>query len=141
MSLQDVINVRYAGEPLEPFGQDAVLDHIGIAVSDVSKVPGKRMVTVDSVQRVKLAFLRFHGVPVELVEPAEESSPVSRLLKNDQHLYHLCFRVPNLEASILEAKRHGFHRLSRPVPAPALAGKRIVWLFSKEYGLYELVEE
>jgi hypothetical protein len=131
---------RFAGPRWEPFGPSAELDHVGLAVESMSSLRSGDDVTHDPVQRVKLAFLSMHDAPVELVEPGEGGSPVRRLLDGGNHLYHLCFRVPNLESAIEEAKRHGFHRLGKPVPAPALGGKSIAWVFSKLYGLFELVE-
>jgi hypothetical protein len=77
--------------------------------------------------RIMQNDIRFAKVPfepfwtvIERVEPVDENSPVSRLLNTGNHLYHICFRVPDLQRTIKEAGRHGFHRLGKPVPAPAL---------------------
>ena len=131
---------RFAGARWEPFGSSAELDHVGLAIKSIADHGAGRPMTEDPVQRVKLAFVSLHDAPVELVEPGEPDSPVSRLLAAGNHLYHLCFRVPNLQSAVEEARRHGFHRLGKPVPAPALGGKPIAWVFSRDYGLFELVE-
>jgi methylmalonyl-CoA/ethylmalonyl-CoA epimerase len=131
---------RFAGVRWEPFGSSAELDHVGLAIKSIADHSVRRSTTDDPVQRVRLAFVSLHDAPVELVEPGEPDSPVSRLLASGNHLYHLCFRVPNLLLAVEEAKRHGFHRLGKPVPAPALGGKPIAWVFSRDYGLFELVE-
>ena len=131
---------RFTGPRWEPFGPAAELDHVGMAVEAIAGRGAGLPTTDDPVQRVKLAFLSLHDAPVELVEPGDAHSPVSRLLGAGQHLYHLCFRVPNLQEAVEEARRHGFHRLGKPVPAPALGGRPIAWVFSREYGLFELVE-
>ena len=131
---------RFAGPAFEPFGPGAEFDHVGLALASIAGANCNREITPDPVQRVKLAFLSFHDAPVELVEPMDSNSPVSRLLETGSHLYHLCFRVPDLERAAGEARHHGFHRLGKPAAAPALGGRNIVWLFSKQYGLFELVE-
>jgi methylmalonyl-CoA/ethylmalonyl-CoA epimerase len=131
---------RFAGARWEPFGSSAELDHVGLAIRSIADHSVSRSATEDPVQRVKLAFVSLHDAPVELVEPGESDSPVSRLLAAGNHLYHLCFRVPNLQLAVEEAKRNGFHRLGKPVPAPALGGRLIAWVFSRDYGLFELVE-
>jgi len=126
--------------PFEPFGPGAEFDHVGLAIRSLAEAGCNREITPDLVQRVKLAFVAFYDAPVELVEPLDANSPVSRLLETGNHTYHVCFRVPDIERAVAEARRHGFLRLGKPVPAPALGGRHIVWLFSKHYGLFELVE-
>jgi len=34
----------------------------------------------------------------------------------------------------------GFHRLGTPKPSPAFHGRRVAWVFSKQFGLFELLE-
>lgn len=122
------------------FGPGARLDHVGMAVKSIEKtMPGAPIVT-DPVQKVRVTLVRLHGTPIELVEPTAPDSPVVHTLGQGRAVYHLCFQVPDLEASLARALDRGFVKVSGPVPAVAFEGKRIVWLLSKTYGLVELVE-
>jgi len=62
------------------------------------------------------------------------------MLKKQQSLYHLCFEVKTIEKAIEMARKHGFHCIAAPVPAKAFGSRRIAWLFSRDYGLVELLE-
>ncbi|MGA7721199.1 MAG: VOC family protein [Ignavibacteriaceae bacterium] len=122
------------------FGGDAILDHIGIAVKSIEEIHTDIISIIDEIQKVKVAFINMNGAEIELVEPLSDDSPVSRLLEKGQSFYHLCFRVKNLDEAILTARKNGFHCIAKPVEAAAFNKKRIAWLFSKIFGLFELVE-
>ncbi len=126
---------------LDFFGKGTQFDHIGIAVRSIEDVTKTDKKTKDDTQKVCVSFFDSAGVRFELVEPACDNSPVTRLLKNNQSLYHVCFRVPDINASIKVSRNKGFHLVSGPVPAAAFGGKKIAWLFSKTLGLVELVEK
>lgn len=123
------------------FGDEAVFDHVGLAVRSIDSVGAAGLQPVnDPKQSVNVAFVDLHGLKIELVEPAGENNPVSASLERGQKLLHLCFRVPDLERAIEEARHWGFHCIWKPVPAIAFENRPIVWLFSQVYGLVELVE-
>ena len=42
--------------------------------------------------------------------------------------------------AVKEGRANGFHCIEKPAPAKAFDGKKICWLFSKTYGLVELLE-
>lgn len=94
----------------------------------------------DEVQGVRVAFVDLSGAPIELIEPLSETSPVSGALSCGRPLVHVCFEVSSLVASIGVAKQHGFHLLGTPTPAGAFGGRRIAWVYSKTWGLVELLE-
>lgn len=119
-----------------------VFDHVGVAVRSIRDVAGNDVETVpDAVQRVTVAFVDLHGLRVELIEPLGESSPIANSLGSGHVLLHLCFRVPRLDRALAEGRRLGMRALTRPVPAPAFGGRSIVWVFSAQLGLIELVED
>jgi methylmalonyl-CoA/ethylmalonyl-CoA epimerase len=126
---------------LELFGGQAVFDHIGLAVKSISSVDSRLAVIKDQLQKVSVAFVLIHGIKVELIEPFGKKTPITASLEKGQRLVHLCFRVRNIEMAIKEGRRQGFHCLAKPVPAKAFNNRRIAWLFSKVYGLVELLEE
>ena len=78
---------------------------------------------------------------LELLEPANEKSPVFLSLKKGIKLVHLCFEVPDIEAAIARGIEHSFMQIAPPVPAPAFEGRRIAWVYHAALGLFELLEK
>ncbi|MCC7009039.1 MAG: VOC family protein [Acidobacteria bacterium] len=119
----------------------AVFDHVGMAVRSIRDLADENTAVIeDPVQRVSVAFVDWGGVRIELIEPLGSASPIDNSLTKGQVLVHLCFRVPDLDRALSQARRAGLVQLARPVPAPAFDGRRIAWLFSRAAGLIELVE-
>jgi len=126
---------------LRPFGKDARFHHAGIAVSSISELIKNAKKARDTLQRVSVFLVTVGGLKVELVEPISEGSPVTNMLKKGQSLYHLCFQVKDIRQAMETARGSGFHCIAKPAPAKAFKNKRIAWLFSKNYGLVELLEK
>ena len=122
------------------FGKDARFHHIGLAVKSIREVCPLAEPVAEQTQRVSLAFIDLNGVRVELLEPLGDASPIAKNLRDGVKLLHLCYEVADLEEAVEQSRSAGFHRLTRPVPAPVFDNRRIVWVFSKQYGLFELVE-
>ncbi len=122
------------------FGEGARFEHAGIAVKSISNEVEVAGITEDSVHKVKVAFIYIDDIKVELVEPINEKSPVTNILKKGQSLYHMCFSVPDLEKAVKAARGNGFHCISRTAPGKAYDNARVTWVFSKVYGLFELIE-
>lgn len=127
---------------LNLFGKSARFHHVGVAVPAIEKSVEKGVnIIYDDIQKVSVAFIRINGVAIELIEPGGNHSPIVNSLKKGNKLVHLCYSVKILEEAINTAIQNGFFTISKPVQAIAFNNKRIVWLFSKVYGLVELVEE
>jgi len=126
---------------LDCFGPCARFHHVGIAVPSIEKACSVTEKTRDPIQKVSVAFLSLNGLCVELIEPEGDNSPVNLSLKKDVKLLHLCYSVRNLEEALAECENRGFHRISHPVPAAAFDNRRIVWVYSNTYGLFELLED
>jgi methylmalonyl-CoA/ethylmalonyl-CoA epimerase len=122
------------------FGEHAEFDHAGIAVRSINDAAKGLEITEDPVQRVNVAFMNINNFRVELIEPLTEKSPIANILNKGQSLYHLCFKVPDMKKALESARKHGFHCIARPVPAKAFNDNKIAWVFSKVYGLFELIE-
>jgi len=127
-------------DDLDVFGAEARFHHVGIAVKEISEVLPTSDPVHDPIQRVSVAFVRMNGVPVELVEPEGPQSPVQKSLAKGAKLLHICYEVPDLDDALEACSRHGFRRLSSPAPAAAFDGRQIVWVYSGDYGLFELLE-
>lgn len=54
--------------------------------------------------------------------------------------YHICYETAGLEASIAALTADGFIVIDTPTPAPALGGRRVVFLTSASAGMIELLE-
>jgi hypothetical protein len=127
--------------PLDLFGSDAAFHHVGLAVRSISESVGQDASIVhDETQQVSVAFVDLNGVCVELIEPAAERSPVSGNLQQRQPLAHLCFEVADLAEAITASRAAGFHKVARPTPARAFDNRQIAWIYSRTYGLVELLE-
>jgi methylmalonyl-CoA/ethylmalonyl-CoA epimerase len=61
-------------------------------------------------------------------------------MKKGTKLLHVCYRVPDIGDAVRNARKHGIHLVAKPAPAIAFDNRNIAWLFSKTYGLLELVE-
>ena len=122
------------------FGDEAEIDHVGIAVESIDTALPDAEKVVDGIQDVSVAFVSIHGMTMELVEPNSDTSPISNLMSKGSKLLHICYRVPDIDAAIRKARKHGVHLISQPVPAVAFDNRKIAWLYSKTYGLLELVE-
>lgn len=93
------------------------IDHIGIAVkdlrsalklyTDVLKLEVKKIEEFEDLN-VKVAFIPVGEVLVELVQPASNDAPLAkRINEHGEGLYHLAFRVKNIDEALKEMKRMG----------------------------------
>jgi methylmalonyl-CoA/ethylmalonyl-CoA epimerase len=122
------------------FGEEARFHHVGLAVKSIRSVSPSSEIFIEKTQGVSLAFIQLGGITVELLEPLGDDSPIARSLRSGVKLLHLAYEVPDLEEALETCRPAGFHRLGPPVPAPVFDNRKIVWVFSKEFGLFELVE-
>lgn len=124
--------------------------HIGVATSDINKsikiykmldfTPGE--IIFDDVQQVNICFVKKSGHPdIELIEPVNDTSPVSQILKKvGTGPYHLCYCTDDLSKELIKLKEKKFLVITGPVAAIAFDRKRICFCYNKDLGLIELVE-
>jgi methylmalonyl-CoA/ethylmalonyl-CoA epimerase len=122
------------------FGNEARFHHVGLGVKSIKAISPESDVQVEHTQGVSLAFVLLNGIRVELLEPYGENSPILASLNNGPKLLHLCYEVPDLDRAITLCRPEGFHLIRKPVPAPVIGHRRVAWVFSKQYGLFELIE-
>lgn len=129
------------------------LDHIGWAVHSIERaLPAMKAlgfepagdVCDDTSRSVRILLLRDQDSnTVELVEPFENAqTPISNFLaKNGPAPYHCCFAVDKKDRDEImkKLKEAKFSELIKETPAPALGGDGVVFLYSKEVGLVEVV--
>lgn len=135
--------------------------HVGIACYDIEKTSqfyvalgySKTDTVYDPIQNVNICFLTETNLEneknigggnncIELISPHDEKSPVNKnLQKNGVSPYHLCYSVKDIDTAIQELRSQCFIPVVKPVEAVAFGGKKVAFMFSKDVGLIELVEE
>lgn len=130
------------------------LHHVGIVVDDIESgiqryramfgfVPVTKVVK-DQVQKVSVVLLSDPekvSVPIELIAPLTDDSPVSKILKGNMRLYHLCFLVEDLEEALKNFRSNEAIIISGPVPADLFDGKRIAFVYTPDKFVVELLEK
>ena len=94
-------------------------------------------------QDVNVLVCAVGGQRIELVEPASESSPVSKFLeKRGPGIHHLAFEVADCAAAIEEARARGLELIDE-APRQGSHGTTIAFLHPRATGgvLCELVED
>jgi len=133
--------------------EDLKLHHVGFVVSSIQDCAGSfatalgatwdGKIVFDPLQKVRVTFLqgRSSADPlIELVEPGEPKSPVSRFLKHGGGLHHLCYEVEDLETHLAFCRSLGTIILRPPVPAVAFNGRRVAWAMTEKRLLLEFLE-
>ncbi len=98
----------------------------------------------DPVQRGNIVFLtKNDGSPmIEMVEPVDDASPVKNILKKvGVSAYHFCWQTADLEAAVATLRKKKFVVVVKPVPAAAFDGRRICFMYHRDTGLVELLED
>ena len=93
------------------------LHHIGIVVKNIKESLGEltkyldfESTTVPSLvgsQKVNICFLKTNNVFLELIEPAQENSPISNFIKEGGGFHHLCFEVDDIHIELEKMKKNG----------------------------------
>lgn len=93
------------------------LHHIGIVVKNIQNSLGEltqflnfESTTIPSLvgsQKVNICFLKTNNVFLELIEPAQENSPISDFVKTGGGFHHLCFEVDNIHLELGKMKKNG----------------------------------
>jgi methylmalonyl-CoA/ethylmalonyl-CoA epimerase len=129
------------------------LHHVGFVVQSIEQIAEEFSrslgaewdgeIIQDPNQGARVSFFR-RPIPgdalVELVEPLDEGSPVSKFLKRGGGLHHLCYEVEELEVQLRYSRSTGSLVVRAPVPAAAFSGRRIAWVYTKAKLLLEYLE-
>ena len=101
------------------------LHHIGIVVQNINESLGEitnflsfestSLPTLIGSQKVNVCFLKTNNVYIELIEPAEENSPISNFVKEGGGFHHLCFEVYDIQQEIDKMIKNGAHLVVSPV--------------------------
>ena len=102
------------------------IDHIGIVVPNIEKALehyknvfnkiGSKPI-ISETQNVKISFIQFSNIKLELIEPISEKSPISNFLKKNPlgGMHHVGLEVDDLSNTYSDAKNNDLEPLSQPV--------------------------
>ena len=128
------------------------LHHIGIAVKNIQESLGEltkflnfestTVPTLVGSQKVNICFLKTNNVYIELIEPAEENSPISTFTEKGGGFHHICFEVNDIHQEVEKMVKNGARLVVKPVIG--FENRMIAFLFLKmkntKCNLIELVE-
>jgi len=127
------------------------LDHIGVAVDSIDNMLPLyeqllglklRKRRTAKAHKIKTALLAAGETTIELMEPLNKESIVSKFLENrGQGIHHVAFRVTNLETMLMRLKKKGVVLVDE-TPRTGVEGGKIAFLHPKSTGnvLIELCE-
>jgi methylmalonyl-CoA/ethylmalonyl-CoA epimerase len=132
---------------------EGAFHHVGFVVASIAnsvhgfasalEMDWDEQVFHDPNQGVRVTFLkgRNAGDPLwELVEPADDKSPVQSFAAKGGGLHHVCYVTDNLEQALAGARSSGAIVTRPPMPAVAFGGRRIAWVYTKNRLLIEYLE-
>lgn len=99
-------------------------------------------VVFDRERNILIQFLKNECIRIELVEPADEDSPFYPLLRKYKNsFYHVCYEVEDIQTEMNRLRGCGFVQTTKIIPAPAIGGRKVVFLLNPRIGLIELLEK
>ncbi len=127
------------------------MDHVAIAVNNIEEtakfyqdmmgltLSGVEVVTA---QKTRVGFLKIGEVKIELVQPAEPDSPLTKFLETKgQGIHHICFEVDDVEAEVKSYLAKGATMIDQK-PRPGAHNTKVAFVHPKSSGgvLIELNE-
>jgi methylmalonyl-CoA/ethylmalonyl-CoA epimerase len=118
------------------------IDHIAIAVQNLETALGTFMnvlgcdpasIRVEEVpsENVRVAFIPVGDTKIELLEPMNEESPISKFLaKNGDGMHHIAFETSDVANEVERIESLGVQTLGQP--KDGAGGKKIVFLHPKQ---------
>jgi methylmalonyl-CoA/ethylmalonyl-CoA epimerase len=116
------------------------IEHIGIAVEKLDEairyyedVLGLKCYAIEEVkdQKVRTAFFQVGDTKIELLESTDPEGPIGKFIeKKGPGIHHLAFAVPDVEAALKNAEKHGV-KLIDEKPRKGAEGLNIGFLHPK----------
>ena len=129
------------------------LNHIAIAVPDIiiasdmwHKALGAKISDPQTLYEhgVKVVFINSPNTKVELLEPLNENSPISKFLKKNPNggMHHICYEVRDLKSASKKLKEVGATILGDGNPKIGAHGNPVIFLQPSDFSgtLIELEE-
>jgi len=127
------------------------INHIAIAVNNIEEaakfyqeVMGLTLTGVEVVtaQKTRVGFFKIGESNIELVQPAEPDSPLTKFLETKgQGIHHICFEVDDVEAEVKAFLEKGATMIDQK-PRPGAHGTKVAFVHPKSSNgvLIELCE-
>lgn len=93
----------------------------------------------DPAQGIRGLFLTGPGPRIELLENLAGHATLTPWLERGTRMYHLAWRVADLDAALTAAHRAGARSTRAPLPAVAFGGARIAFVMLRQGLLVELI--
>ena len=129
------------------------INHIAIAVPDVKEAAlkwqqalnmKKSEIIILEEHGVKVVFLEFSNLKIELLEPLNKKSPISKFLEKNPKggMHHICFEVEKISETINSLKNKNINILGDGNPKIGAHDKPVVFLHPNDLSgtLVELEE-
>ena len=129
------------------------INHIAIAVPDIEKASsiwknalGANISSTQSLPEhgVKVVFIESPNTKVELLEPINIQSPISKFLERNPNggMHHICYEVSNLKKAAQRLKSVGAKILGDGLPKIGAHGNPVIFLNPGDFSgtLIELEE-
>jgi methylmalonyl-CoA/ethylmalonyl-CoA epimerase len=126
------------------------INHIGYLVNDIEsslkafQTLGFNLISKfeDNFRNIDIVFVSNDNYTLELIQPKDTSSVVYKLLnKNGPTPYHICYEVDNIDFQAILLKKQGYIIVVKKEKAIAFNNRNVVFMYNKNIGLIELVEE
>ena len=115
------------------------INHIAIAVPDVKEAAlkwqqalnmKKSEIIILEEHGVKVVFLEFSNLKIELLEPLNDKSPISKFLEKNPKggMHHICFEVEKITETINALKNKNINILGDGNPKIGAHNKPVVFL-------------
>lgn len=134
-----------------------LIDHIGIACKDIDIFrkkyemlgykPCSEHVIDDKERNLRYLFMENNGYVIELISELHEGkqSDLGNMLRNErtfnQKMYHICYKVSNINESIKILSQNGLKLIKPPRAAIACNNKQVAFLIDYDLGVIELIED
>ncbi|MBI4446964.1 MAG: methylmalonyl-CoA epimerase [Acidobacteria bacterium] len=118
------------------------IGHIGIATQSIAvtsefyKTLGLQVNSLETVkdQKVRVAIIKVGDSAIELIEPTEEDSPISKFLeKRGEGIHHISLEVDNLEEQLKQLKEKNVQLIDSK-PRLGAEGKLIAFVHPDSTG-------
>jgi methylmalonyl-CoA/ethylmalonyl-CoA epimerase len=128
------------------------INHIAIAVNNLEEAAkfyqehlGLTLTGVEVVvaQKTKVGFLKIGESNIELVQPAEPGSPLTKFLETKgQGIHHICFEVDDVEKEVKDLLAKGTAMVDQ-APRPGAHNSKVAFVHPKASNgvLIELAEK
>jgi methylmalonyl-CoA/ethylmalonyl-CoA epimerase len=127
------------------------IDHIGIAVRSLEKginhwekTFGYHQATeivANTRQKVRVVFLeKKDSLSIKLIEPSDNSSPISTFVRQGGGLHHLCFMCEDVTAEVEKLKEQRLRILAYPQPGEAFENEKIAFVHAGQGLNIELID-